>query len=70
MLSGEMVFLREESSPGYLTPSRDHIHTDDIIESEKAIFRNIYVYTCTCMHAITNSEKKGYEFEGEWGRTI
>jgi hypothetical protein len=52
--------------------SSENVCTDNIIQTDQSIPRNIYIYIYiyAYMHAVTNSEKRGYEFEGEWGRTI
>lgn len=36
-------------------------HTSNIVWTQEVIFRNIYVYTCTHMKAITVSEKGGHK---------
>lgn len=42
--------------------SPENIHTINIL-TQKVIFRNIYVYTDTYIHATTNNEKRNHEFE-------
>lgn len=48
--------------------SPKNIHTNNIIQTEQAIFRSIYLYTY--MHAIEIGENRGHEFEEEWGGCI
>lgn len=43
--------------------SPKNTHLSNTIQTEKVIFRNIYVCTNTYMHAITISENKKTEFE-------
>lgn len=40
----------------------EYMHTRSIIWTEKAIFRNIVVYTYRCIHSITINERRGQEF--------
>lgn len=41
-------------------------HTSNIVWTQEVIFRNIYVYTCTHMKAITVSEKEAIKLEEHW----
>lgn len=45
-----------------------NIHTSNIIWTQQVIFRKIYIYTNTCIPAITIRIKRGdHKFEGELG---
>ena len=41
-------------------------HTSNIIHTEQLIFRSMYAQTYIYTHAVTSSERRGHEFEGEW----
>lgn len=47
--------------------SPEAIHTSSIICAQQTVFRIIYVCENTYIHAITISEERGHEFEGEQG---
>lgn len=47
--------------------SPENKHTSDIIHTEQLIFRNMSVQAHIHTHAVTSSERRGHEFEGEWG---
>lgn len=47
----------------------ENIHTSIIIWPEKIVLENIYIFftnVCVHLHEVTNSEKGGHKFEGEW----
>lgn len=45
-------------------------YTGNSIWSDHVIFRNIYMYICLHMHAITINIRKGHGFERGAGRNI
>lgn len=47
--------------------SPENKHTSDIIHTEQLIFRNMSVQAYIYTHAVTSSERRGHESEGEWG---
>lgn len=48
--------------------SPENIHMSRIMQTEKVIGRNLYVYTCRCMPVTTINEERGHRFEREQGR--
>ena len=61
----EIVLPREEhtrclSNTNY-SALKNHTHTSDMIQMEKVVFRNIYVYTC--MHLTMINENRGHKSE-------
>lgn len=48
--------------------SPENTHISNVIQTEEVAFQNIYTYAYTYIHAITSSEKGGYEFKknNEW----
>lgn len=41
----------------------ENIHVSNIMWTEKVLFRNMYEYTYTYIHAVTICEKRDHEFE-------
>lgn len=48
------------------TLSPENTHTGSVIQTEQVIFGNMYVYTYTCMHAITIRKNKAINLKESW----
>lgn len=46
--------------------STENVQSGNIVWTQQTIFRNIYPYTNTYMHAIMITEKRSCESEEEW----